>query len=518
MTKRIARLVLFIACAAGAFWLWHARLERAAAPRRYVPVDRRPRIRPDYVDTVIPPNIAPLNFRVDEPGARYHVEIRSDLGEPITVTTTSPLVTIPRKPWRELLAANRGRRLYFNVRVEGPDGSLRLFDALPNTIAPEDIDGYLVYRLIDMAHNTWGEMGLYERDLEGYHESVVLHNDSFDGGCANCHTFLSNDTRSFILHFRTGGYGSAMLLVRDGVAAKVDTRTGPRSRPGAYASWHPDGRVLAFSLNKVRQFFHSAGRQTMDVMDLESDVALYLLDSNAVISTAALSDPDRMETYPAWSADGKYLYFCSAPILWTDRETVPPARFGEVRYDLMRIAYDAETGRGGTSETVLSAKETGLSITQPRASPDGRFLLFCMSGYGTFPVVMEDADLYLMDLATGKYGRLECNSDRCEAWHCWSSNSRWIAFASKRDNDLLARPYFSYVDEEGRAHKPFLLPQKDPAFYDSLLLTYNLPELVRRPVPVRGEQVARAIRSTQWLRGAPTATEATPRAGAPEDR
>ena len=148
----------------------------------------------------------------------------------------------------------------------------------------------------------------------------------------------------------------------------------------------------------------------------------------------------------------------------------------------MRVPYDMEKDAWGRPEPVLTAAQTGMSISEPRASPDGRYLLFCMSAYGGFPVYQPSSDLYLMDLRSGQHRRLQCNSDASESWHCWSSNSRWIVFSSKRDNGWLARPYFSYIDAQGREHKPFLLPQKDPAFYDTWLKTYNVPELTTGPI------------------------------------
>ena len=167
----------------------------------------------------------------------------------------------------------------------------------------------------------------------------------------------------------------------------------------------------------------------------------------------------------------------------------------KVKYDLMRVPYDIEKDAWGAPEPVLTAAQTGMSISEPRASPDGRYLLFCMSAYGGFPVYQPSSDLYLLDLRSGKHRRLECNSDASESWHCWSSNSRWIVFSSKRDNGWLARPYFSYIDAEGREHKPFLLPQKDPAFYDTWLKTYNLPELITGPITTPQEELLRAINS-----------------------
>ena len=49
-------------------------------------------------------------------------------------------------------------------------------------------------------------------------------------------------------------------------------------------------------------------------------------------------------------------------------------RLNEVKYDLMRISYDAATGTWGKRETVLSAAESGMSAAQPKESPDGRWL------------------------------------------------------------------------------------------------------------------------------------------------
>jgi hypothetical protein len=103
-----------------------------------------------------------------------------------------------------------------------------------------------------------------------------------------------------------------------------------------------------------------------------------------------------------------------------------------------------------------------------------------------------------MDLKTRQYKRLDVNSPRCDSWHCWSSNSRWIAFASKRRDGVFARIYFSYVDEQGRVHKPVLLPQKDPTFYDRFIRTYNAPELARTPAPASGRAMARAVRSSDF--------------------
>jgi len=157
-----------------------------------------------------------------------------------------------------------------------------------------------------------------------------------------------------------------------------------------------------------------------------------------------------------------------------------------------------------------------LSILLPRISPDGRFLLFCMCRYGCFPIYQPSSDLYMMDLATGRYRRLAANSSYSESWHSWSSNSRWIAFSSKRQGGALTRTYLSHVDQAGQVHKPFVLPQKDPAYYDSLLETYSVPELIDGSLKVSRSILARVARSEPSVAVDIPITGATPKAGPTE--
>lgn len=455
----------------------------------YTQVDRLPSIKPDYSDTVIPPNIAPLNFVIREKGPQFVVKIYTDPAEPVTVHSDTGSITIPLRSWRNLLRAGAGKKLQFEIYAGKPPNQWKKYRTIINTIAAEPIDSHLVYRFMKPIFNWWKSIGIYQRNLENYETSVVLHGKSFGDGCLNCHSFVHNRPDTMTIGTRSSHYGSSTLLWRNDRAQKIGSKWG-------YTAWHPSGRLAAYSLNKVTQFFHTAGLQIRDVVDLDSAIAYYLVESRQVKTIPAIADKDRLETYPAWSPDGKYLYYCSAPILWTDRDQVPPEDYSDVKYDLRRVSYDVDTDTWGESETVLSAEKTGLSILLPRISPDGRFLLFCMCQYGCFPVYQPTSDLYLMDLSTGDYRKLGVNSDYSESWHSWSSNSRWIVFSSKRFGGFFTRSFFSYVDENGRASKPFVLPQKDPAYYDSLLETFSVPELITGPVESDWRRLAWAARGS----------------------
>ena len=468
-----------------------------------VNINRPPRIQPDYSDAVIPPNIAPVNFIVEEPGTDYRVQIRSAQGQVINVASRNAQIVIPLTRWKQLLDANRTRKLYFDICVRRQDGQWERFESVVNTIADADIDAYLSYRLIGSLYTIGNNMNICQRDVRTYEESVILSSRSFSEFCVNCHTFSPHHPDRMIVHTRGFGdeaHQTGMVIACQGKVRKVDPGALARAAgsdrgrignsPAAHTVWHPDGHVVAFSANKVRQIFHAVG-DNRDVVDLESDLALYHVDLNTVTTSAEISSPDRLETFPTWSPDGRYLYFCST-------DPLPTERHKEIQYDLMRIGYDPDSRQFGDLEPVLLAKNTGLSIAEPRISPDGRWLLFCMADYSCFPAFRASSDLYLLDLQMRQYRQLAINSPRSESWHCWSANGRWIAFTSKRRDGVFGRVYFSYVDEQGRAHKPVLLPQKDPTFYDRFIKTYNVPELAATPAPAKGQALARAIVSTDF--------------------
>ena len=521
-SKKAKFIYAIIVCALIAVSLLYACSDRRAPITQYSSIDRPAKVQPDYAGSVIPPNIAPLNFIIQQEGAGYFVRIYSEKGNPIEIFSKRPTIVIPKRPWHELLDLNRGRQLNVDVYVESGAGASSSkgenigwfrFQALTARIAPEDIDTFLVYRKIRPGHVTWRDMGIYQRNLSSFDESTILNNGYFKHGCVNCHTFCGNRAEKMLIGIRSAVYGSSALLVEGDKVQKIGTKFG-------YTSWHPSGRVAAFSVNKVRQIFHSAASEVRDVMDFDSVMAYYNVDSKTVKTTPNLARKDRLETYPNWSADGRYLYFCSAPMTWSDK-TVVPESYDQIKYDLVRASYNIDRDQWGPLESVLLAEDTSLSILLPRISPDGRWLLFCMCDYGCFPVYRHSSDLYMMDLEAAKqtgdfaYERLDINSSESESWHSFSSNSRWIVFSSKRGSGVFTRTYIAYVDKSGKVHKPIRLPQKDPAYYDSCLWTYSVPELVIEPVRVTREKLGRVVRSSEKTSVKMPITMATPKPGQP---
>jgi Tol biopolymer transport system component len=311
------------------------------------------------------------------------------------------------------------------------------------------------------------------------------------------------------LAVRSELFGSSTLLIDSEKVHNLSTKF-------TYSTWHPTGRIIVSSINKVGQFFNFSEDEVRNVVDLNSMLAYYNLKTGKIKTIPAFSKKDTLETYPAFSADGKYLYYSNAQRYWTDDEKLPPNRYDNLKYNLMRISYDIEKDVWGTPETIVSSEETQKSALEARTSPDGRWLLFCMCDYGCFPAYRPSSDLYLIDLKkaeqTGVFTpeKISANSDKSESWHSFSDNSRWIAFSSKSLRARLTVTKFCYLDDKGQTTKPFVMPQKNPGFYNSFTMTFSVPEFTTTPIKVTREKLGKAIRASRQIPIDLPTTMATP--------
>jgi Tol biopolymer transport system component len=303
----------------------------------------------------------------------------------------------------------------------------------------------------------------------------------------NCHTFGSQDPTLSMMYVR--GPGGGAILNQNGTLHKLNI-------PGSvYFGFSPSGRYLVFSTNKIIPAFHSIPRKRLEVFDSQSDILVADLQDHRIFSSTLLSDSTKFETFPTFSPDGHYIYYCAA-----DSVNLPQD-IQHLHYSLVRIPFDEQTGQIGTTVDTLvkcntmASQSTGQSVCHPRISPDGRLLLYTVADYGTFPIWHPEADLQMLNLETGTIDSLQAvNSQKSDTYHSWSSNSRWFVFASKRDDGLFGKPYFCYVDKTGRAHKPFCLPQRHPTYYDNTLKSFNAPELGRGSVWFDTDDVAEAMK------------------------
>ena len=445
------------------------------------PVDTPPVIFPDYTDVTIPSNIAPLCFKLTDScdydkayaifeNGTQRLEIKAKRGQ----------FSIPLSSWKKFMKDASGHTLYVTIEAK-VQGEWVKYPAFSIFVAPEPIDSYLVYRLIEPGYEVWNEMGIYQRCLEDFKESVLINNKRTDYSCINCHSFCMQDPEKMLFHIRAQYAGT--LLIDGERIEKLNTNTPQTISALVYPSWHPSGRYVAFSVNDTKQAFHTTDPNRVEVFDIESDVVVYDVNRHEIITSPLLRSDSIFETFPTFSPDGRTLFFCSADTF------LMPDEYNKVKYSLCAISFDPESRRFGTRvDTLYNAKARGgRSVSFPRVSPDGKFLMFTLSGYGNFSIWHKDADLHMIDLRNRRAIPLDTlNSNDVESYHSWSSNSRWVVFSSRRVDGLYTRPYIAYINADGEATKPFLLPQKDVDFYHRFMKSYNIPEFVTGKVNQNG--------------------------------
>ncbi len=442
-----------------------------------------PAIFPDYTEVTIPVDIAPLNFCMSDRAALMVDAIITDNQGNQLHGQGKETTGFDIDEWHKLIAQHAGDSLQVYVSAKYEDGwhSYRPFSLY---VSSDAIDYGVAYRKLEPGYEVYSKMGIYERNLSTFDETALIENTQFSG-CVNCHSFNQGDPKNMSLHIR-GNHGATLLRL-NGTLGAYNTKTDKTIGSCVYPYWHPEGRYIIYSINTTQQVFHVRDANRIEVYDLASDLALYDTHGNELITNPLLMRDSVMETFPAFSADGSTLYFCQATAIPADSRDLQ-----SLHYNLCRISFDATSGTFGNKiDTLLYAEGLNRTVTMPRPSYDGRYLMFTMADYGQFPIWHHEADLYMVPVDSlqqpitdvEQYRMPVANTKDTESFHNWSSNSRWIVFSSRRDDGLFTRLYFSHIDQDGKETKPFLLPQANPRrYYDELFMSYNVPDFITAPV------------------------------------
>ena len=478
---------------------------------------------PNYQDGLeIPCNIAPLNFSLPDSIKAAYVHIRSSSAEKIFKTGNN--VCFPLKFWKQLTAqARQGKQDTIEIKIAARGRSDIYICYLPIRwiVLPHPINPYLTYRLlpsIEGSYSTnatgYNRMELRERHLENFDERVLLNNADMNNNCFSCHVTPLNNAQKMLITLRSPSEGSLLFnqesvkkivlpLAEKALAQMPDSLRMPLTL--VYPAWHPNEKWIVFSTNIFSLSGFMRHRRYSDVFDSACNLVLYNVQTNQMVLSKSLWTTAFEETWPEWSPDGKWLYFCRAAALSPDTSRLYSEIEEKIRhiyFDLCRIGFDAEKGAfSDTIQTILKGSP-GASYAMPRVSPDGRGLLVCKLLFNSIPyhaygdlvyVDLEHLDGASSDTALAAPANPDTaasanpadilNSPDCESWHDWSRNSRWVVFGSKRQDGHYQLPYLAYFDGS-RFGFPFLLPQKNPWFYRTNTRVFNRPIFTSTPLPV----------------------------------
>ena len=450
-----------------------------------------PQIFPDYIGVTVPAGIAPLNFDLTQEYSKVYARVSDRHGNSITAKGRYAGFNV--KKWHKLTEENVGETL--SITVAGyKDGKWEQFLPFVIYVSEYPLTDYgLTYRKFAPGYETYSKIGIYQRNIHNFDEEPILEGTLLPGQCMGCHTANATDPDQFLFHLR--GVHGATVVQRDGERKWLETKTDSTISRAAYSYWHPSGEYIAHSNNIIRQLFWTGNNERyIEVYDGASDVVVHNVEEDYLIRSPYLMTED-FETYPVFSSDGKTLYFCSAP------KVDVPAQAEDLHYNLCSISFDKDTETFGDQvDTLINASAAGKSVTLPRPSYDGRWILYSYADFGCFPINHKESDLWLMDLQDGSTHPLErANSSYTESFHNWSSDSHWILFSSRRGDSLYSCVYLAEIDEDGNASKAFLLPQKDPAFYHKTLFTFNVPDFTKDKVKFKASAAFKEAFSDQRI-------------------
>lgn len=447
-----------------------------------------PVVYPDYREVVVPANIAPLNFMMaeaDDIAATFLVEGK----ECLQIDGTDGVLAVPADEWKGLMEKAAGKCIQVKVSAwteAHPQGAA--YQPFSIQVAKDSIDPWIAYRLIEPGYQSWRQLGLYQRDITSFEEKLIVGNHSNTNTCLNCHSFANHAPDKLMFHAR--GDNGGTYIWYNGKMTKVNIEKIGLKKGASYPIWHPGGKLLTFSSNTTQQAFFEHGKQPLEVYDERSDLIFYDVERGEVFSDPRFLTSESMETYPAWSPDGKWLYYVSAVA------KKMPQEYKDMHYSLLRVSFNADTRTfGETIDTLYNARNGNGSVSYPRISPDGRYLLYTHTSHGTFPIWHKEADLRMMDLQEGREVDIAVvNSAEADSYHAWSSNGRWMVFGSRRTDGRYTRLYLAHWGEDGKAGKPFLLPQEDPRMDAWRMKSYNIPEFIRESVDLPSSDFLSIIR------------------------
>ena len=308
----------------------------APTPKDVQQSDQLPPIYPDYCEVTIPENIAPLNFLL-----RANCEAIEVKAGSLTIHARGNEAVFDIDDWEALMEQSAGKEIDVTITAL-IDGRWIQYKTFHWQVVTDQVDPYLTYRLIEPDYEIWNNVQIQQRCVENFETNALGHYEQLDNRCMNCHTFANQDPNLSMMYVR--GENGGAILNQNGKLSKL-------SIPGSvYFGFSPSGRYITYSTQQIIPAFHSLASKRLEVFDAKSNVFVADMEQHRIISSPLLSDSLKLETFPTFSPDGKYIYYCVS-----DSVSLP-MEIKQLQYSLVRIPFDEQTGTiGNQVDTLLRA-------------------------------------------------------------------------------------------------------------------------------------------------------------------
>jgi len=303
--------------------------------------------------------------------------------------------------------------------------------------------------------------------------------------CINCHSFSADGkTLGMDMDGPNGDKGAYALvptakriLIRQPEVFTWNKFNPRKNSFGLFARVSPDGRYVASAVEEevhvvnymdfhfLQTFYPTRGR-----------IVIYDKQLKRINTLPGADDSAFVQCNPVWSPDGKWVAFlraraCPAFGSGPRASYANDAKETRIRYDLYRVPFNG--GSGGVAQPVSGASRTGKSVSFPKYSPDGKWIVFVQANNGL--LMRPDSRLSIIPAQGGAARELQCNLPLMNSWHSFSPNGKWMVFSSKAFTPF-TQMFLTHFDDSGNASPAVLIPHSTAPNR-----AVNLPEFLNLP-------------------------------------
>jgi hypothetical protein len=445
-------------------------------------------------------------------------------------TYNSNNIKISTKKWRKLCKPNTTIKI--TIHHNG-----KQYKSLHWIVSKDNIDPYIVYRLVLPTDGAYQTISLNERTLSNFKTRPIMQNTQHNGNCFNCHSFQNYNSSKYTLQLRNPR----------GLVINGRNITTPETKDEGllYSSWHPQKDIIAFlqggripidffmptvgvidttaNAASACPYATSAAGNAYFYNQVEINTSIVIYNLKTDEWQTITTDTSCEYSYPTWHPNGRRLYFTRSTKKPAPHQRLEnPDFLAQYSFDLVYIDYNPETEQFGDSiHTLVKAEDFGVtlayrpptgSFAAPRISPDGKMLVATFSPYAGNPIrnnsilvgvslAQKSAQgsgfrLYLFAPPDGErkkdagsipnaspaQPRTAPHSPASNSWPTFSSNSKWLMFVSKQIDGYFTQVWFAHIDTEtGKTSLAFPLPQAAGNAYRQIPKAFNLPEFSTTP-------------------------------------